>query len=94
MNSRERVLAHLAGPDLSRYLAEPLEAFTPRTVTDAGTLLERLRGVRRDAVVVAGDLVIALDTDKGAYYDLYLLGQDVVVEPINFGIAMQASTPT
>ena len=33
---------------LARYLAEPLEAFTPRTLTDAGALLERLRDVRRD----------------------------------------------
>jgi DNA-binding IclR family transcriptional regulator len=33
---------------LARYLAEPLEAFTPRTLTDASALLERLRQVRRD----------------------------------------------
>jgi DNA-binding IclR family transcriptional regulator len=33
---------------LSRYLAEPLEAFTERTLTDAASLLERLRDIRRD----------------------------------------------
>jgi DNA-binding IclR family transcriptional regulator len=41
-------LAQLPAPVLARYLAEPLEAFTPRTLTDAGALLERLREVRRD----------------------------------------------
>jgi DNA-binding IclR family transcriptional regulator len=33
---------------LSRYLAEPLERFTDRTLTHAPELLERLREVRRD----------------------------------------------
>jgi DNA-binding IclR family transcriptional regulator len=33
---------------LARFLAEPLEPFTARTLTDAGALLERLRDVRRD----------------------------------------------
>jgi DNA-binding IclR family transcriptional regulator len=33
---------------LARYLAEPLDAFTPRTLTDAPALLERLREIRRD----------------------------------------------
>ena len=41
-------LAQLPGPMLARYLAEPLEAFTPRTLADARRLLERLRDVRRD----------------------------------------------
>jgi DNA-binding IclR family transcriptional regulator len=41
-------LAQFPGPVLARYLAEPLEAFTPRTLTDAPALLERLREVRRD----------------------------------------------
>ena len=41
-------LAQLPAPVLSRYLAEPLEAFTKRTLTDATALLERLREVRRD----------------------------------------------
>jgi IclR family transcriptional regulator, acetate operon repressor len=33
---------------LARYLAEPLERFTSRTLTDAPKLLERLREIRRD----------------------------------------------
>src|ERR1044071_664830 len=32
-------LAQFPGPVLARYLAEPLEAFTPRTLTDAGAVL-------------------------------------------------------
>lgn len=41
-------LAQLPASMLARYLAEPLEAFTPRTLTSAASLLERLRDVRRD----------------------------------------------
>ena len=41
-------LAHLPAPAIARFLAQPLERFTPRTLTDAGALLERLRDVRRD----------------------------------------------
>lgn len=41
-------LAHLPAPALARFLANPLERFTARTLTDAGSLLERLREVRRD----------------------------------------------
>jgi DNA-binding IclR family transcriptional regulator len=41
-------LAQFPAPVLARYLAEPLESFTPRTLTDAPALLERLREVRRD----------------------------------------------
>ena len=48
VSSGQVFLAQLPAPMLSRYLAEPLEAFTPRTLTDAGALLERLRDVRRD----------------------------------------------
>ncbi len=48
VSSGQVFLAQLPAPVLSRYLAEPLEAFTPRTLTDAGALLERLREVRRD----------------------------------------------
>lgn len=48
VSSGQVFLAHLPAPTLSRYLAEPLEAFTPHTLTDAGALLERLRDVRRD----------------------------------------------
>ncbi len=48
VSSGQVFLAHLAPPALARFLAEPLERFTPRTLTDAGALLERLRDVRRD----------------------------------------------
>ena len=41
-------LAHLPAPAIARFLAQPLERFTPRTLTDAGALLERLRDVRRE----------------------------------------------
>ncbi|MBI2776482.1 MAG: IclR family transcriptional regulator [Chloroflexi bacterium] len=41
-------LAHLGASALARFLAEPMERFTPRTVTDGGELLERLRDVRRE----------------------------------------------
>ncbi len=48
VSSGQVFLAHFSGPALARYLAEPLERFTPHTLTDAGALLERLRDVRRD----------------------------------------------
>jgi DNA-binding IclR family transcriptional regulator len=48
VSSGQVFLAQLPAPMLARYLAEPLERFTPRTLTDAGALLERLRDVRRD----------------------------------------------
>jgi len=48
VSSGQVFLAHFGAPALARYLAEPLERFTPHTLTDAGALLERLRDVRRD----------------------------------------------
>ena len=48
VSSGQVFLAQLAAPMLARYLAEPLETFTDRTLTDAPSLLERLREVRRD----------------------------------------------
>jgi DNA-binding IclR family transcriptional regulator len=48
VSSGQVFLAQLTAPVLSRYLAEPLEQFTPHTLTDAPALLERLRQVRRD----------------------------------------------
>ena len=48
VSSGQVFLAHLPPPGLARFLAEPLERFTARTLTDAGALLERLRDVRRD----------------------------------------------
>jgi len=48
VSSGQVFLAQLPAPTLSRYLAEPLEAFTPNTLTDAPALLERLRAVKRE----------------------------------------------
>ena len=48
VSSGQVFLAQLPAPVLSRYLAEPLEVFTPRTLTAAPALLERLRDIRRD----------------------------------------------
>ena len=48
VSSGQVFLAQLPAPVLARYLAEPLEAFTGRTLTDAPALLERLRDIRRD----------------------------------------------
>jgi DNA-binding IclR family transcriptional regulator len=48
VSSGQVFLAQLPAPTLSRYLAEPLEAFTPNTLTNAAALLERLRAVKRD----------------------------------------------
>jgi DNA-binding IclR family transcriptional regulator len=48
VSSGQVFLAQLAAPVLARYLAEPLEAFTELTLTDASSLLERLRDIRRD----------------------------------------------
>ena len=50
VSSGQVFLAQLPAPTLSRYLAEPLEQFTPRTLTDAPALLERLREVRREGL--------------------------------------------
>jgi DNA-binding IclR family transcriptional regulator len=55
VSSGQVFLAHLPPPALARFLAEPLERFTTRTLTDAGTLLERLREVRRDGHVWVRD---------------------------------------
>jgi IclR family acetate operon transcriptional repressor len=48
VSSGQVFLAQLPAPMLARYLAEPLERFTPRTLTDAGSLLTRLRDVKRE----------------------------------------------
>ena len=42
------MLAGLAPAALDRFLATPLEAFTPATLTDREALRERLRDVLRD----------------------------------------------
>ena len=48
ISSGQVILAYLGPPALARFLAQPLEAFTARTLPDAAALLERLRDVRRD----------------------------------------------
>ena len=48
VSSGQVFLAHFGPPALARFLAQPLDAFTAATLTDAGTLIERLRDVRRD----------------------------------------------
>jgi DNA-binding IclR family transcriptional regulator len=48
VSSGQVFLAQLPAPTLSRYLAEPLERFTPNTLVTAPALLERLRDVRRE----------------------------------------------
>ena len=50
VSSGQVFLAQLPAPTLSRYLAESLEQFTPRTLTAAPALLERLREVRREGL--------------------------------------------
>jgi IclR family acetate operon transcriptional repressor len=50
VSSGRVVLAYRSGPEVARYLGQPLERFTAATVTDPATLLERLREVRRDGV--------------------------------------------
>jgi DNA-binding IclR family transcriptional regulator len=55
VSSGQVFLAQLAAPVLARYLAEPLEQFTPRTLMDAASLLERLREVRREGHAWARD---------------------------------------
>ena len=48
VSSGQVFLAQLPGPVMARYLAEPLEVFTDRTLTDAQALLERLRAIKRN----------------------------------------------
>jgi DNA-binding IclR family transcriptional regulator len=55
VSSGQVFLAQLAAPVLARYLAEPLEAFTQSTLTDATALLERMRQVRQDGHAWARD---------------------------------------
>jgi len=43
-------LASLPAADVDRFLARPLERFTPATVTDPGAVRERLRRARLDGV--------------------------------------------
>lgn len=48
VSSGQVILAALAPEALDRFLAAPLEAFTPATIVDPAALRERLREVQRD----------------------------------------------
>jgi DNA-binding IclR family transcriptional regulator len=48
VSSGQVFLAYMPAPSLARLLATPREAFTDRTITEAGALLERLRTVRTE----------------------------------------------
>jgi DNA-binding IclR family transcriptional regulator len=48
VSSGQVFLALMPSPAVARFLAQPLETFTGRTITDASLLLERLQAVRRD----------------------------------------------
>ncbi len=46
--SGQVLLAHASPAFVQRYLGRPMEAFTPRTLTTAESLLSRMRAIRRD----------------------------------------------
>jgi IclR family acetate operon transcriptional repressor len=48
VSSGQVFLAYMPGPGLARFMAQPMEPFTARTITDASALLERLRQVRHE----------------------------------------------
>lgn len=55
VSSGQVFLAHLGGPAIARYLAEPLDRLTARTIVTAPALLERLSQVRTDGFAWARD---------------------------------------
>jgi DNA-binding IclR family transcriptional regulator len=55
VSSGQVFLAHFGGPALARFLAQPLEPLTTRTIVTAPALLERLAEVRRDGYAWAID---------------------------------------
>ena len=57
------LLAHLSPAGLERFLARPMEAFTPATVTDPGILRERLRQVQHDGYAwVFGEFSVGINS--------------------------------
>ena len=48
--SGQALLAYLPAPEFARFLGQPLERFTPHTITDAGELLARLDRIRVEGV--------------------------------------------
>lgn len=55
VSSGQVFLAFMPGPALARFLADPLERFTSRTLTDGAALLERLREIRHDGFALVRD---------------------------------------
>ena len=55
VSSGQVFLSHFGASALARFLAEPLEPFTPRTLVSAEALLERLRDVRREGAAWVRD---------------------------------------
>src|SRR5829696_6076376 len=70
VSSGQVFLAQLPAPVMARYLAEPLEAFTDRTLTDAAALLERLREIKREGHAwVRGEYADGLSSVAAAIAD-------------------------
>jgi DNA-binding IclR family transcriptional regulator len=64
------LLAHFPAASLERFLARPLEAFTPATVTDPAILRERLRQVQHDGYAwVFGEFSVGINSVAAAVAD-------------------------
>jgi DNA-binding IclR family transcriptional regulator len=64
------LLAHLPAASLERFLARPLEAFTPATVIDPAILRERLRLVQHDGYAwVFGEFSVGINSVAAAVAD-------------------------
>jgi len=55
VSSGQVFLAHMAPSALDRFLADPLERFTPRTLVDPAALRERIRRIELDGYAWVGD---------------------------------------
>jgi IclR family transcriptional regulator, acetate operon repressor len=57
------LLAHLPATSLERFLARPMEAFTPATVVDPAALRDRVRQVQRDGYAwVFGEFSVGINS--------------------------------
>jgi IclR family transcriptional regulator, acetate operon repressor len=64
------LLAHSAPASLERFLARPMEAFTPATVTNPAVLRERLRQVQLDGYAwVFGEFSVGINSVAAAVAD-------------------------
>jgi DNA-binding IclR family transcriptional regulator len=64
------LLANSAPATLARFLARPMEAFTPATVTDPAILRERLRQVQLDGYAwVLGEFSVGINSVAAAVAD-------------------------